>query len=229
MVQLAVDRYIAICMPFSANRWCNVSKAKRGFLLIVIFSILINIYRAVELFRKSYVRLPISYSVINITFRYLLQIVILLVINTKLIIVIRRAQETEPGIVVSLRDKASQNSSLRHANSVTINLIVVVIIFLVCGTCRGIFFILFSTAPHVFRGHASAYFLSASITSIMMVFNSSINFVVYCLFYKKFRTTVTEMFCRGIKKSNCTDISMTEGRSMRTTLMPICNGNGDHV
>ena len=47
-VLVAVNRYIAICLPLRASRWCTVSKAKKQLAFVLLFAVLFNIPRFIE-------------------------------------------------------------------------------------------------------------------------------------------------------------------------------------
>ena len=53
-VLVAVNRYIAICLPFRASRWCTVSKAKKQLAFVLLFALLLNIPKFIG-FRVKYV------------------------------------------------------------------------------------------------------------------------------------------------------------------------------
>ena len=198
LVQLAVDRYIAICRPFSAARWCTVRKAAYIFAAIVVFSIIITIPRAVTFFHYgNYNSLDKSYGIISTVFRYIIQIGILSVINTKLILTIRGAKERMKHLTPSttpMNGSCDGERPTKQSQSVTVNLIAVVLIFLICGTCRGIYFVLQTGFMHN-RSINFAFLVFASTSNVLMIFNSAVNFVVYCLFYRKFREQASSFFC----------------------------------
>ena len=117
------------------------------------------------------------YIIINIILRYLIQIIILFVLNVGLIQAIRQA---------GLKHTSLTGTKQATNKSVTINLIVVVIIFLICGTCRGTFYVLYNGFPQVFPNQVVTK-LCNMVSKILMTINSSVNFLVYCMFYKRFR------------------------------------------
>ena len=47
-VLVAVTRYIAICLPLRASRWCTVSKAKKQLAFVLLFAVLFNIPNYIE-------------------------------------------------------------------------------------------------------------------------------------------------------------------------------------
>ena len=208
LVQLAVDRYIAVCYPYSAVRWCKVSRSYKVFVGIVIGSIIMTLPRAVVFYRDGdFNTLDNTYLIISTIFRYVLQIFILAFLNWRLVIATRKATERENQLssMTTPLGRRGSTYSRRHFNGITTNLVAVVLIFLVCGTCRGIFFIIktgfYNTLAPLERSHAWIYLLFSGITNIMMVFNSAVNFLVYCMFYKRFRYTVNHLlYVRCLKQ-----------------------------
>ena len=53
-VLVAVTRYIAICLPLRASRWCTVSKAKKQLAFVLLFAVLFDIPNFIE-YRVEYV------------------------------------------------------------------------------------------------------------------------------------------------------------------------------
>ena len=217
LVQLTTDRYIAICKPFFAAKWCTVTRARRCLFGIVIGSILLTLPRAFSFFLQgNFKTLKMSYSVTSTIFRYGIPILVLSLLNTKLVLEIRAARQREikqllqgnTGEPLTSSNNAKRKST-KNKDSVTINLIAVVIIFLVCGSCRGIYFILATGFRNIY-GRRFGFLIYNVISNILMISNSAVNFMVYCLFYKRFRETSRVMFCANV----CND-RMTGGKMMR--------------
>ena len=199
LVQLTVDRYIAVCRPFLAARWCTLRRAWRCVFVVSVGSVALTLPRAITFFlHQNYNTLMLAYSLISTIFRYVLPIMILAVLNTKLICEIRESRKKELQLsrvpderpmdsLIGVKQSSRTNKKQRSDN-VTINLIAVIVIFLVCGTCRGIYFVLATGFAHVYRACYGCLVYNV-VTNILMIFNSAVNFLVYCLFYRKFRTT----------------------------------------
>ena len=182
LVQLSVDRFIAICRPFAAVHWCTIPKSIRGMLIIIVGSLIMTIPHGVDLLVYHTRQHDIVYIIADMTMRYYVPITLLLFLNTKLIIAIKR---------VSSRTVCQSHNS----RSASLNLIVVVVVFLICGICRGTDLILFYALNNP---HDNQRFLIvfSSVTYILMIFNSAINFLIYCMFYRKFRTALKALCCK---------------------------------
>ena len=79
--------------------------------------------------------------------------------------------------------------------SITIVMVTIVVVFLLCHTPDRVYQILrnFTTHPHC----PFAIFFFSNSCNFLIILNSSINFVIYCMFRRRFRHILLEYICRG--------------------------------
>ena len=204
-VGFTIERYIAVCYPLKAARWCTPQKAQRAVLLIVLASVLYNIPRMLEyktvLYTNTDTNVTVARYVVtemgaNKVFRHvyfiymhisvmlLIPFAILTFMNTMLIRAVRRSHHT----------KGKVNQKQHKENNLTVMLIAVVIVFLICQ--------LPSIPDNIFMATLSADILSTPpfikltcIASLLVIANSAANFYLYCVFGKKFRKVFCHLFC----------------------------------
>ncbi|XP_069101458.1 FMRFamide receptor-like [Argopecten irradians] len=211
-----VDRYIMICHPFKAERWCSVGRARKVIFGLITAGFVYNIPRFFEYkAEKGQFHLP-SDIIANFTipspllikltkfgssdlFReiihswlYLICVagipfLALVVLNTFLI---RAVHES--------RKKGLQlNSKEKRRNDTTIMLIGVVIIFLLCQgpalVSRMIWALDFNAAFT-----SLSWYTFNEVSNFLVIINSAINIVPYYFFGKKFRRQFWRTFCSCI-------------------------------
>ena len=126
----------------------------------------------------------IYYTCLSWLVMYIIPLCTLIILNGLLFRQIRKAQRNHAILVNSKRE--------RDSISVTVNIVAIVTIFI---TCQAPDFIHTLISYPSFGAHGSIKEYMKSAAYAFLAFNSSINFIVYCLFYKRFRNTVLRMFC----------------------------------
>ena len=206
-VLVAVTRYIAICLPFRASRWCTVSKAKKQLAFVLLFAVLFNIPRFIEL-RVEYVTHDngttytataaysgllshklyyivydnILYFIINLV----LPVFILMLLNIRMIKALMAFRRTR----VEMQSVGQQQD-----NNITFVLIIVVTVVIICQVPALINRVMWNVAPDEARRCGGFQFYLRHITNMLVIFNSAINFVIYVLFNKRFRLVLIQTAC----------------------------------
>lgn len=85
------------------------------------------------------------------------------------------------------------SSTQEKENSLAIMLILIVIVFLVCNVIS-----LINLFARLLSGRKRILFLD-SLRNFALVFNSSINFIIYCTYGEKFRSTIYEILPARLK------------------------------
>lgn len=221
-VAFTIERYIVVCKPLKANKLCTVKRARRYAILVILISLIYNVPRWFELKvsnntgNHTIVQLQLTalgddhlYNLIYKVYMYTIIIVIgpflfLLCLNVALVRTLHRANRNM---------QQSKHSAQEH--NITVVIIIVVATFLVCqlpsiadNICGAIYEksqVLKS--PSLIRLH--------TLSNLMVISNSAVNFFLYAVFGKKFRRVfrLKLNFCFGIpirnhQHTDCTTIPM---------------------
>ena len=215
-VLVTMHRFIAIIFPHKAAIHCTYGKAK---IHLIIICVVIVIYEIPIFFDNEVKKLKISenntiyvpaYRQLNLnywyqilyktTFYYIIMYIIpwilLAIMTVFLVKAVKQAQQ--------FRSKMGNNPTQQdNTEDVTMSLIAVVITSLVCRPwepIRRVFVAILHSEP----GCGHYYFYFEEFPSLTASINSSANFVLYCLFLKRFPETLKELF---VKKKSAQDIN----------------------
>ena len=210
-VLLAVNRYVAICQPFRAHAWCTLNRARLQVAVVIVTSLLFNVVRFFvytinvtqnEDGATSYAIAPSSLAK-NTAFIFVyaiflstlviqvLPVVLLATLNTKLIVEVRR---------IKRRAFESQNlPRQQHEDNITLVMITIILLLLVCHTPDGIVQIIGQFLPQEARKCGSTYYYAHMVSTLLVVCNSSTNFIVYYLMRRGFRKVLVRRLCHCVK------------------------------
>lgn len=211
VVGFTIERFIAVCRPLQAAHTCTTARTKMIICLIFACSVVYNMPRFLETKteevwdQENNRTIPvIQYTEVGqnevfkqVYFIYLNLIVmfgipfsLLSVLNVMLIRAVRKAHQE--------RSRMSQSVS-KEAN-LTVMLIAVIIVFLVCqlpSIADNILWTIFDASVLQCSIHYTRF---TTISNLMVVVNSAVNFILYCLFGKRFRRTFVKIFNPWKKK-----------------------------
>ena len=198
-VLIASNRYIAVCKPLHAPRLCrkrNVQMQTWGMCFCLI------IYNIPRCFEYSYVQSNVtladnttevqdenvglaSFQVYNIMYEnisyclfvFLIPLLILVVLNVHLVRDLKAAQKCR---------KTISSRSTMEENNITLVMIVIIIVFMVCQTPASINQILYYIIQDR-EDTCSVYARFYHVSNLLTVTNSSVNFIIYCLFRRQFQ------------------------------------------
>ena len=206
-VLVAVNRYIAICLPLRASRWCIVSKAKKQLAFVLLFAVLFNIPRFIE-YRVVYVTYDngTTYSaaaafsrllshklyyivydnILYFIFNLALPVFVLMLLNIRMIQALK-----------AFHRKRLEMQSVRQQqdNNITFVLIIIVTVFIICQVPALINRVVWTVTPDEARQCGGFQFYMRPIANMLVIFNSAINFVIYVLFNKRFRLVLIQTAC----------------------------------
>jgi len=213
IVSVAVERYVYVCHPTRVKSYCNIYKARlistSVFIIMGVLAIPYALrYRSVVQFNN--VTGAAQYKVIvtelwqNVLFteiytwfqnlmRSIIPLVILIILNTLIIYGLRRCR--------IFRSKAPRKYRI------TTMLVIVIIVFLVCITPDTIMSTFFGL------GYSEENFLARGIreiTDLLLLINSAINFVIYCIFNTIFWCHFQRLFCYTCRRQS----SVTDTRNI---------------
>ena len=215
VMMMAIDRYLVVSYPLKANIWCSTTNAKRAVFSMTAVAIVFNIPRWIhyyyvsfgvgatpanstfishtsssgdiwdeDLYRKVY---HISMTII---FLFIIPLSATILLNTKLIWAIGKAQKKRLQMQGSTAGQKQQSGSNKTNTNLTVMIIIVISIFVICQLPDFIASIIgagdFKIDPTVYRYYATC-------KETLLVFNSSVNFYIYCIFYKHFRQVLKNL------------------------------------
>ena len=179
IVIVAGNRYIAVCRPMVASRLCTINKVQLEILIVVGAVCVFNIP---HLFNISGIMLLYIYAFHGI-FVFLLPLAIIIFFNVHLMRSLQLAQRSR---------MVMTSGSSNDGNNITIVMIAIIIVFLVCQ------------APIIMSGLIAIFYepqyyscvkdLFIVVSLLLMTMNSSVNFVIYCVFRRQFRNQLCMLF-----------------------------------
>lgn len=212
VVVVTVDRYVAVCRPYSPHLR-TVRRARLAMVVVVVAAVVYNIpnflerrisYEAeaggewVAVSTKTSLSFTLLYSVFYKTVCYFVMrsigpLLLLVVLNSLLIRTLHRMERRRKDLV----GKTSHLQQQQQRENTTLMLVAVVAVFIVCQIPDVMLRLTATQLLSIPGSPASLRFrLVNSMTNFMLTLNSSVNFLIYCLIGRKFRCTVVHLFCR---------------------------------
>lgn len=198
IVSVAVERYVYVCHPTKVKSYCNISKARTistsVFVIMAVLAVPYAMrYRTVEKLNNGTGRMEYDVIVTDLwqnklfteaftwfqnLMRSIIPLVILIILNTCIVYGLRRCRV--------FRTKSPKK------HRITSMLVTVIVVFLVCitpDTIMSTFFGLgYSEENYLARG-------IREITDLLLLINSAVNFVIYCIFNTIFWCHFRRLFC----------------------------------
>ena len=204
-VALAVFRYIVVCHHTHGPRMCNMQRTRLTIILVIIITIIFCI--------PNYIMyIPAKYSTaggywiertslvtdFQRNFYYWLfgvalkvaPCVLLSVLSTLLIRAMRTAAAKRHKLKSSGRHDDSERNS--EHNRTTVMLVAIVICFVITELPQGVLAFLSGINMRIFE---EVYTPLGDVFDILVLVNSSVNFLLYCIMSKQFRGTFCRVFC----------------------------------
>lgn len=210
---VTVNRYVMVCKPYDASSLCSVPHARTHVLLVLAFSIVYNIPR---FFEYSIEQVPFNdntnstiwaavpsslslntlYQIIYLNTMYFIvmffvPLILLIYLNSSLIIALRQARRRRAQLI------SNSDSHNKSEDDITLVLIVVVIVFIVCQTPALVTQVLRNVLSEDKRECNGVYFFYERISDLLVVGNSSLNFIIYCFCSTKFRQILISLVCKN--------------------------------
>ena len=247
-VLMTIDRYIAVCHPLRAQSLCTLRRTYVIMAAILLATLTFSMPRFFEfhltkrsLNKMGYVHTELilsrSYTIIYrislfFVVMYLVPMVLLIVLNVRLLSTLRRANRNRDSLVSnggSHRGKGSTAwNTTKSERSITLIVIAVVIVCILCNLLAitaHVIWAIQNCFQHLRYLEMHRRFL-ANISNVMVTFNCAINFVIYCVFSRKFRLGVKRTcLCREWRRlthswrcrsqSNCSPATNTSFLTIR--------------
>ena len=195
-VLLAINRYLAICKPFIVHEWSTPTRVRIQVVCVVMCCILFNIPRFFTMEIKQLgiknpntgetVLYVIYNSVFMTLFSVLLPLAILTVLNSRIVLEIRK---------INLRARNRIGSESVNEDNITRVMVMIILILLICHTPDSIRKIVEILVPFNKRGCHTPYYYTHLSCNLLIVLNSSVNFILYYFIRKGFRQALYSKLC----------------------------------
>ena len=206
ILAFTVERYIAVCRPLHAANTCTMARTKRVIFIIFIASIAYNLPRFFEYqtgqewseaknrtvptieyteIGKNKVFQEVYFIYMYLFIMFLLPFGLLTVLNILLIRAVNHAKATRDSIT----------SSNSKETNLTVMLIVVINVFLGCQLPALVDNMMVAIFGVETLNCSVQWVQFTTISNLLVVINSAVNFILYCTVGKRFRKVFLRMFC----------------------------------
>lgn len=212
-VLMTVERFISVKYPLRAKEWCTRTLARRCIAAVFIVAMVINIPRffcmkvvkmeeGQYMVRSSDFELTAFYKGVTWFYIVIIHIVPLTIIgslNSTLLWAFYRAQRHRTRLQETIPNGKANKLPLqtsREQRRLTATCIVIILVFLICivpsaFSNRPVAMLLFGRGQNLVEFTTSHTYRSLRAVTNMLVFlNSSLNFIIYCVFNHKFVITL---------------------------------------
>ena len=198
-IAVTLERFVAVCLPFRSRSLCTYGRARYGVILIALFAIVYNLPRFWEIkwqttypygpkypiteviqtdLRTNHYYVSIYYTWAYLIFMFFIPFSCLAIFN---LLIYRQVR-----IANSERSRMSRQEQ-KEIGLATM-LMVVVIVFFLCNVLALVVNIL----EHLFH---KQFPQMININNLLITLNSSVNFIIYCIFNDKFKRIFCKLFC----------------------------------
>ena len=205
-VLIAVNRYVAVCLPYKASRWCTVLMAKKQLAVVLLIAVLYSAptfsqsrvahgtsengttYAFVTYTKIGSNRLyQIIYeNILYSIFLLALPVLCLTLLNIRLVNALKALRQ---------RRLEMQTLSQKHDNSVTFVLIIVVVVLIICQLPALVNRVLWNVLPPEATVCGRFQYYLGDIANALVILNSSVNFIIYAFLNKRFRRVLVRTVC----------------------------------
>lgn len=197
MVLITLERYVAVCWPLQARYLCNKHRTNIALVCVIMFSVCYNLVRYWELtldeeeielkflLKQNSLYLHIYIHWLYFIIIFFLPVMVLIIFQNVIIRTIRKARQN--------RCELSRQESKEHNTALMMT--VITLIFLICNflsiTMNGVE--AFSSDDFL-TYYSNQIYLFSDMNNLLVEINSSVTFVIYYCFSRKFRLTFNGIF-----------------------------------
>ena len=193
---VTLERFVAVCLPFRARSLCTYGRARYGVISVALFAVIYNLPRFFEVkwqactennatitvVRPTELRIHPLYISVYVTwayliFMYLIPFSCLAIFNFLIYNQVRKAN----------LERSRMSRQEQKEISLATMLLVVVIVFFMCNVLA-----LVSNILEIMEYQISQV---TNLSNFLVTVNSSVNFIIYCIFNDKFKRIFCKLFC----------------------------------
>ena len=124
---------------------------------------------------------------------YLIPLILLVILNYQLMTTLRRTRRKRDSWRTTRRNDDQNEQTSRSEDEITRMLIVVILVFVFCQSPAFVTQALPSVLPEATLYCPFSYFYYARVSDLLVVANSSLNFVIYCFCSRRFRSILVAL------------------------------------
>nr|AKQ63015.1 orphan G-protein coupled receptor 7 [Platynereis dumerilii] len=198
-VIMTVIRYIYVCVPHRSKTLANVRTTQYACAANIFAAIIFNLPRMFErtviydedgeaksVFTQMAKKTSFSVGYKQVAFYlvfYVIPLTILIILTSRLIIALRKVA----------KKREEMTKKVQERQDITMTLVAVVIVFIVCQLFTPARRTIIYFVPQSQQKCPYPYHYFNELNSTAIVFNSAINFVLYCVFGKRFRKNLLNL------------------------------------
>lgn len=196
---VTLERYIAVCHPLKARSFCTYGRAQVAVAVIVIVAFIYNLpkFWEIKVYNERHWKYNITVYCVDATelrsnefyvtlyihwmyffVYYMFPFIMLVIFNTAIYRRVRKAN----------RDLQQLSRHQRREIGLATMLMCVVVVFLICNIMPMV-----SNAHETFIADPPQWMVQ--IGNLLVTINSSINFIIYVIFGRKFKRIFLKLFC----------------------------------
>ena len=236
MVDISVERCLAIDRPFLARRVCGVGfTLKRAaiilavglafvvpFILDLIFSF--STERECEKEMRSLTLFGVVFTLyIVVVFFFLFPFTCILVVNARLVFALRHVGERTSALNAISSSSSCSQADISAAKQLSAFVIGMSVWYGTCMLAPSILFLVRLTRIELF--HPESDITVAVVAETLVVLSAAANFVFYFLLWRNFRHTFLDMFCSRCRSADLNHSSSDQLSSRQN----LGSSNSDHL